>query len=275
MALAHVFLPAGAVPLKHEPAADHGLLTLRSLNVTQDADMAHVTLHTWWVVPTSVSAVLRYVGNHPTPGSYYGLETGSLRIGKHTISRWEEAAWPLPGKGIRSRRMWVDATRLADGRTGVLAAVDVEWVVPRAASEAVPAGVHSVVITLVRPRHGGGVEPATEVTLSTPGLVRRAATLVDSLGAEQPIDLPCAEWPVTYQCPVDPDGPGSLTVTFLSASGRQTLAEARVGIPVGWGYTGVTGDPIQFWVHGRQGRALSGGAFVRKTLALAGLRERS
>ena len=275
-AITHVLLPAGAVPIKLEPAGDHGLLRRRFLGFGTDPDRAHVILQAWWTVPQGVGRVLGFVGNHPVPGAFPGLSTGSAGISHpRAISRWVSEEWPLPGKGIASRQLWVAATRLSDGRTGVLALTDVDWVVPRPAGEVVPSGVSSVVITLVRPRHGGGVEAATKLTLRTPRLIRSATRLVDSLRAEQPIDLPCAELPVTYQCPPDPAGPGSLTLTFRGGSARQALAVARVGIPVGWAYTGVTGDPIRFWLRGHGGHTLSGASFVRQTLALAGLRERA
>jgi hypothetical protein len=274
-AIGHVPLPAGAVLVAHEPAGDHGLLAIDSgtdQEIAHDPDMAHVSLHAWWTVPRSAAQVLRYVGNHPTPGS---AQTGSGDYRQLSTPRrasdWVNASWPLPGRGIASRRLQVTVTRLADGRTGVMASVDVEWVVPRPASEVVPSGARSVTLTLVRPRHGGGVGSATDVTLHTPRMIRDATRLVESLTAEQPIRLPCAEFPSTYKCPADPSGPGSLTVSFRTGHAGAALAEARVGIPVGWGYTGVIGDPIRFWVHGHPAHALSGAAFVRHMLALAGL----
>ncbi len=273
-AIGHVPLPAGAVLVGHEPAGDHGLLAIGSETdpeIAHDPDTAHVSLTAWWIVPSSAAHVLRYVGNHPTPGSFQNGNGATQLSAPRAASHFVNAYWPSPGRGIASRRLQVSVTRLAHGQTGVMATVDVEWVVPRPANEVVPAGVRSVTLTLVRPRQGGGVGSTTEVTLHNPRMIRRATRLVDSLTAEQPVRLPCAEWPSTYRCPADPSGPGSLSISFRTRPAGAALAQARVGIPVGWGYTGVVGDPIRFWVHGHPAHALSGAAFVRHTLALAGL----
>lgn len=261
-------LPRGAVRVSTEPGGDHGLLSSNRQQV--DPDAAHVRLIAWWTVRRSTKAVLRYVGNHPSPGAFQN-ETGDGQGPAGTV-RWLGFRWPFPGHGIASRHLTVTVTQLADGRTGVQASVNVEWVVPRPASEVVPTGVHSVLLTLVRPGHGGHAGPTTKVTINASRIVQRAIRMVDSLPAEQPIRLPCAELPITYRCPADPAGPGSLSISFAAHPGGPALAAARVGIPVGWAYTGVIGDPIRFWVHGRPAHALSSKAFVRKALALVGLR---
>jgi hypothetical protein len=268
--IGHLLLPAGAVRVRHEPSGDHELLA--PSRQIDDPDMAHVILTSWWIVPRSAAQVLRYVGNHSSPGALQN-ESGAQQVSgasSHSLGSY----WAFPGHGIARRHLQVTVMRLVDGRTGVMASADVDWVVPRPASEAVPSGVHSIVLRLVRPGHGNNQGSSTEMTLDASRVITPAISLVDSLPAEQPVELPCAEFLTTYRCPAHPAGPGSLSVRFLTRRGGATLAQARVGIPVDWAYTGVIGDPVRFWVHGRRAHALTGAKFVSKMLALVGLHTR-
>lgn len=104
-----------------------------------------VNTHGWWVVPVTPAEALGYICAHLPPGTRR-TESGGGREGagvpENLVSGF---AWPgSPGVVV----VW--AARLPNGSTALRADAEVVWVVPRAASERLPAGARLLVISVHR-----------------------------------------------------------------------------------------------------------------------------
>jgi hypothetical protein len=107
----------------------------------------------------------------------------------------------------------VKAIRLPDGTTLVRVDAQVVWVIPRPASERIPAGVREISVTRGPPHH----TPTVSVAVTSPATITKIVTLVNSLPTAQPYTMSCPSW--APETPV-------VTLTFRGSRHGQVLAQA-------------------------------------------------
>jgi len=200
-----VELPAGAVRLRSSPGGDAAQID-NPFPRQGTPDVADA--HAWWRVGGRPQDVLaRVVAPRGARTDYTGSggEKGS-------ISYWYRAYAlpPIPGV-LASREIVVKVTALGPGEVAVRVDGQAIWIVPRPASERVPAGAGAIEITRARPHRA----PTVDVTVTRPALVARITTVVNSLPTAQPGVLAC---PALL--------PGSPVVTLTFRRNGSTIARA-------------------------------------------------
>ncbi len=207
--LSSLRLPAAATASLTEPVGANGaLVPLESLV----ASPARVVVHGWWTVPGSPGVVLAYVRAHPPSGAKLA-ESGSGTIGLSGAAIENVAyTWPAIAGVIGARELAVTVTALPDRVTGVLAQAQSDWIVPRPASEHVPAVVREVDITIAK------VNGLTTVSrrLTTVAKVRKIVSLIDAMPTVQP---------GAYSCPL------LLPTVPASSSSSSALVSADRALP--------------------------------------------
>lgn len=249
-------LPPGAVRSASEPSGDR-----RALRPSRVAALNTVGVDEWWTSRAPVAAVIAYVKAHrPHDRGYYQL---GVQVSPPPAIVFFD--WTIDGPHLFSQQLRVTVTRLADGRTGVLADARSVWMVPRPAGERVPAGVRRVVVSLRIGRGPDGMRHQhnhVHALTSAPTVAKVVAEL-NSLPISQP--------GLMYMCPAIFNGRPQLTLRFLSAAGA-TLARTQVSVyPGRHGASGWTScDPIQFWIGAHRQTSLTSHTFVTWVGALIG-----
>lgn len=248
-------LPSSAVRLSAEPPGDDKLLVAPPKEPVRQI----IDRYAWWRVPAAFDSVVAYVQAHhpplpPGPYSVSGGGEGGPGVPKNQMFSY----WFRPvGEVISMRALTFNAVALSGGGTGVFVDARETWVVPRAPSEQVPAGVHVVEVTSARP----GMPAIASRTVTTAAKVRRIISLVDQMPIVQP--------GVTSSCPGLTGSHPDVTFDFRAAVGRPILAEARVT-----DYGGLSGpcNPVSFSIHGRRQDPLIGSDFLTRIHRLLGIR---
>lgn len=168
--LSDVRLPPDATRSPVEPRGDGGLLKSRRLDF---AWSAQDDAHAWWVCPCAESAALGYLTAHPPRGSKKVAD--SFSSGPAGSSTSDLFSWPAIAGVLGKREVWVTATSLANGETGLLAEADSVWIVTRPAKEQIPAGVNEVKVMSAPAGQG----PPVWLTVTEPAKVRRIVSLFD------------------------------------------------------------------------------------------------
>jgi hypothetical protein len=151
----------------------------------------------------------------------------------------------------------VDAVDLGGG-AGVRVDAQVEWIVPRPASERIPRGVHEVDVTRAVP----GQSPSLSIKVVAAGQIRALVAMVDALEIVQP---------GAYSCPNQLPGAPVVTFTFRARDGGTVLATASQSASAREPTTSC--DPMSFSIRGRSQTPLLGGAtVVHKAGRLLGVR---
>ncbi len=205
----------------------------------------------FWRVPSGLRAVIAYIKFHPPRGSQLtgiGSESGP---GVPPTRYLTFSFAPLGGR-ISTRWLNVTAVALPHRQTGVRVDAQDVWIVPRPASEKVPADVHEIDVTSGYP----GKQPSTAVSVTNPAQVRQIVRWFDALDIAQP---------GAYSCPVV--GGPTVTLTFRAANGVP-VAQAS-----GLDFQGTSGpcNPIQFSIRGRRQKPLSGGEFFNRVQRVIGI----
>ncbi len=216
-----------------------------------------VDRHIWWRTPASFSSVVAFLKNHRPPGT---RAQGSGREGGPGVPRNETLSFGLPLiRGVVSSRsllFWVVALR--GGGTAVRVDGEDIWIVPRPASEQVPAGVHEVDITSARPHK----PPIVSVSVSTPAKVRRIVTLLDGMETVQP---------GVWNCPALLGGQPVVTFDFRTRASGPLLAKVTL---TDYGFPSYQCNPIDFSIRGHPQKPLLGGNFLTQVERLLGVRFR-
>jgi hypothetical protein len=243
--LSRVLLPIGAVELSQEPSGDGGAL---SRPITRPAGVPElVDEHAWWRVPGSAASALNYVGAHPPRGGKLTLSGSQGPIDGPPVSRFVGFSWPPVDKLLIGRQVLVDAVDLAGGGAGVRVDAQVEWIVPRPASERIPHGVHEIDVT----RGAPGQSPSLSIKVIAAGQIRALVAMVDALEIVQP---------GAYSCPNRQPGALVVTFTFRARDGGTVLATASQSASAREPTTSC--DPMSFSIRGRSQTPLLGGAAV-------------
>jgi hypothetical protein len=258
--LSRLRLPEGAKRAGAEPPGDNGYL---KPSPGLDGDSAHATASGWWTIDARPGAVIAYVSAHRPAGSTPSGtgSSGNSRTG--TSASMVGFQWPTVGNVLGERQLQVTVTALPNGRTGIIAEAQSDWVVLRSWSERVPAGVTAVTIERAPERFGAKrLGKSFRTVITSRRAVAESISIVDSLPVVQPIVL---------ACPLLGVPAGSLTVTFSAGPAGPTLAKASVGLFAGLSGEGAgVCDPIAFSIRGHAETALMSGSFVQKIDKLAG-----
>jgi hypothetical protein len=249
-------LPAGATSVPSEPAHDHGYLGPLQL---LEADFASATAHAWWTVPGDPQSVIDAIEADPPAGATQD-GTGSGGNFKTGTSELDvDYQWPPVAGVLAARLLRVTVSSIGGGLTGVLAESQSVWLVPRPASERIPAATRIVQISSAVPgaAHGGSL------TLTRGARVDAIVALLNGLPIVQP-GATC--------CPALID-PRTITMTFRARTSGPVLAALRFADYRPWkaAYSNECA-PVQLSVAGRRWPALDGGAFIEQIERIIGLR---
>lgn len=255
--LARLVLPSGATPSPGEPAGDGGLLAKPAMATgwRKVADR-----HAWWTVPGDPSAVLAFIDKHAPAGSRWS-GAGSFSDGASGTPTLQAVtfAWPTQGGELGQRQLAVGVVALSGGRTGVRADAQVQWIVPRPASERIPPTARMLDVTVASP----GAAPLVARTFTGRRRVAGVAGLLD----RQPILQPGNG----YSCPAISAAQPVVTFVFRARRGAAVLARATVDAVASGPSTPC--DAITLTIGGRREPALLGGpAVVRGAQRLLGVR---
>ncbi len=262
-ALASLRLPAGVRRIAGEPRFARPLFgagpTSNAYNASDES---------WWTTAANPTAIIAYVREHrPAGASIIGSGSGSDPAAALTALELQ-LSWPPVGQEVYNRTLTLTVITPGHGDSAIVAQSEASWIVPRAPSERVPAGVHEIAISL---RIGTG--PFGERHMHTrTQLVRRPSTVarvvreLDSLPITQPGGV--------LSCPalVGGDQRPKLTLQFRAGPAGPALARAAVfvmrGRERGSGWNAC--DPIEFWVAGRAQTPLTSRTFVHQIGGLIG-----
>jgi hypothetical protein len=166
--------------------------------------------HGWWKVDQPFEHVLNYVQAHSPRGGRLQMTGGSGGPGQ---PNWEFVTFTFPAKPRVLGDRWLTVTliQLRDGSTGVRVDGQVQWIIPRPASEVVPAGAQVVQVTRT------GSAPISR-TVTAPAKVQEIVRLLDRLQTVQPGVEACGTWV---------GSPPMVHLGFRTADGR-LLAQARM-----------------------------------------------
>jgi hypothetical protein len=192
-----------------------------------------------WRLHLPFGRVLGFVRRHPPAGS--ATNPGQAEMGVHVPDNEESSfSFPRIGGRISVRELEVAVVALPHGWTGVRADALDGWIVGRARTEVVPAGVREIDIRSSVPGRRSRSFQVTE-----PGKVAHIVGWIDSLGVVQGGAYHC---PAVFRFPL-------VTLDFRSAGGR-LLAEATAL----YAYGGGSGPcfPIRLSIRGRAQTPLVG-----------------
>jgi hypothetical protein len=159
---------------------------------------------------------------------------------------------------LDQRYLPVTVTALPGGDTGVLAQAEDDWVLPRPASEVVPAGATAVTVTVakgaVTDGTGGTAGTNSSHTITDSATVTRAIRDIDSLPIAQPL---------VGSCPAEVGPTQTITLTFTAGAGGPALAVAAWTNFAGWDGDSGQCNAITFTVGTHQETPLIGGPYLR------------
>jgi len=217
--LAEVPLPAGSSESSTEPAEADSLLGHPAFGPLANA----VDEHALWVVPATPAETLAYICAHLLPG---GGRAGSWGAGPTGQSFPESEssgfAWPgSPGWLV------VNAVRLANGSTALRVDAEVVWVIPRAASERIPAGARLLTISVHKPG-----PPFVGIKSKRPAVLGRLPSRVTSAARIEKIVALLNELrvlqPGREECLPERDGSAQVQLGFYTSSSASPLAVADI-----------------------------------------------
>lgn len=245
MLLGHVRLPTGAEKLSSEPAGDGGLLSRPASRPAATPTL--VDEHTWWQVPGSAASVLAYVRAKVPRGARLVVSASQGPKPGDAVSGYVGFAWSPVSHLLSDRELLVQVTNLAGGGAGVRVDAQVQWIIPRPASERIPRGVHEVDVTRGVPRQS----PSLRIKVVAPKQIRALVSMIDALGIVQP---------GAYSCPGLLANAPIVTFTFRATDGGTVLASAGQLASVREPTTPC--DPMTFSIRGHERTPLLGGARV-------------
>jgi len=245
--LGRLRLPASAVQLTSEPPGDKGYLARPSL---LNATTLNYDRHTWWRIPMAMANVIAYIRGAAPRGGKLTTSGGGTDI---QLLAYE---WPAVPQVLSARQLVIAVTPLPGGVSGLRADAADIWVMPRAASEKVPAGVVSIGVT----QSGGGLKPFSH-SITSATQISRIVAAINGLPTVQP---------GVIACPADPTGAAHVAFTFRGRN-RAVLAQAAENADVVEPTDAC--DPLSFSIRGRRQTPLLRGAwFLEKVQSVAGFK---
>ncbi len=251
--LGRLMLPVEAKSVDSKPRGGGSALNAPQ-SVIASPDV--VERHSWWVVPDPVQKVLAFVQAHPPSGSRLESSGSGGRNGRMTSWSLRFSRPPVPSV-LDARVLSVVFVALGHSSTGVLAEAADMWVLPRPASERIPAEAAVLEVAVTRPK----VPPSLSVAVTNLATIAKITRFIDALGTVQPAAISCPEIPAE----------GSF-VTFTFRATRSDPALAKASESARANGTVSECEPMQLTILGRPQTPLLGGAsVVRKTEALLGV----
>jgi hypothetical protein len=181
--LTRLGLPPGAVRSGHEPKGGGRVLAHPGQT---EATPNFVDRHAWWTAPGSATALMSYIDSHrPAGASLVGSGTGNL--GRPVV--FETFGWSATDKRLSSRWLVLEAVGLPGHRAGLRADAEDVWITPRPASERIPSGSTSLVVSV----RGGGKVLNGPFTVIKSKRIGAATALINSLPVFQPGAQSCPE----------------------------------------------------------------------------------
>jgi hypothetical protein len=201
----------------------------------------------FWRAPGQPQAVLAWEQAHlPRPFTPQDADFGP-RSWDRTFS-----LSPVPGV-LNARDLVVEVTAAGRGQTAIRVDAQVSWQPTRPAPERVPSAARVVTITQLPSLDPHASRPPAPVTITDPAVVRRLASLVDSL--QLSTIGPAASCPLAFG--------GGIQLAFSARTGGPLLAVAQGPAACG---------TVQFSVGGKQQPALQiTDSFLPQVLKLADL----
>lgn len=190
--------------------------------------------HRFWRVPGDPQSVIAWIEAHPPAGL---VADGTGTGGRYGVTQeWAVmfAARAVTGR-ISQAGVGVSATAATGGGTALRVDAYAVWMITRPASEVIPAGVRSVLVSV--DHYGGG--PFKQALVTAPGKVARLVAFVDSRQLAQP------GW---HSCPAIGSFSRVLDLQFLGPAGTSAVALARA-------VEDACGD-LTFSIRGRRQRGL-------------------
>jgi len=211
-------LPPGSVRLAREPSGDSGYLPPAA--GPAPAGALTVARYGWWRTSQSFSSAVAFVRAHAPQGST-SPGSGNVDGGVKPENEQLVYSFPAPNLAISARSLIFSLVGLGGGRTGIEVAASDIWIMPRPASEKIPAEVRELNIheSYVMPSDTPRTPLADRVVTGV--RLRRIIAWLNAL----PIGQPGA-----YSCPAEVYSPRDVTImfSFRNASRLPVLATARV-----------------------------------------------
>jgi hypothetical protein len=180
---------------------------------------------------------------------------GSGGMGGPGIPRNYFLQFGLPGvPGViysRALVFWVAALR--GGGTAVRVDAQDIWVVPRPASERIPATAKVLDITSARPHK----RPIVSLHVTAPDQVNRIVALINAMQTGQP--------GLVFNCPMLPSGQPVVTFDFRTRPGGPLLARASA---IDYGTPSGACNPVSLSIRGHREPPLLGGDFLERVQRL-------
>ena len=176
----------------------------------------------FWQVKGDPQQVLAWTASHVGRShTSFGVIT-NLPVSGQPETVWERdyALPPVPAVED-TRELTVHVADAGSGQTAIRVDAQVTWLPARQASQMVPPAATAVALSVI-PYPGPGVKAPRPVTVTSPEVVRRIATLVNSLPIFPPGPRECG--------PPISGGALALVLTFLAAPQGRVLATAYVSV---------------------------------------------
>jgi hypothetical protein len=245
--LAEVPLPVGSSESSTDPAEAGSLLAGPGFGPPGTPNA--VDEHAWWLVPVTPAEALAYICTHLPPDTTRPVSFGGALSGPNVPENMIAGfTWPgSPG----TLAVW--AVRLANGSTALRVDAEVVWVIPRAASERVPARAR--LLTISFHKTGGAL---IGIKSNRPAVLGRLPSRVTSVTRIEKIAALLNELrvhqPGLRHCPLEPGG--SAQVSFYTSPSAPPLAVADINT-VGKG--GGCGGGVSLTINGMAEPELEGG----------------
>jgi hypothetical protein len=243
--LAAAPLPPGATAVTGPPC---GWALTPGAGSSIGTNLASATAY--YRVPGSASSLYSAVRSSPPAGSHLGA-TGTSSSGGTTVDYSVSFTSPdIPGQ-VGSRSLNYTFADLGGGETALSVFSQAEWLIPRPASEVVPAGVKSMLIGLGGPV-GDGAPPISVHRTTDAAAIRNTIAAVDALQLMQP--------GLVHSCPVIPVANAFLHVEFFGSHHSPLASATESGC-----------GSVSFWIGGQPQFALQNTPDLASSLWQAGV----
>ena len=254
--LRRLALPSGTEISATEPTGDARVLARPGSG--SEATLAGIDRHRWWTATGRYASVTAFIRAHPPNGAKLVGAGSSVQGPGLPVGQFLAYQWPAVAGVLWSRQLVIVLVDLPGDRTGVRADAQVQWTIPRPASERIPVGAHELDVARGLP----GRAPTLRAHVIDLAQIRRLAGMIDRLQTVQR---------GAWSCPSMQADTPIVTFTFRARLGGPALAAASE--PAFATHPTTPCDPMTFSIRGHARKPLLGGAaVVRAAGRMLGLR---